>query len=199
MHLKEDIPRAQSAEAKKAEVTIMNTIRHGMSGFHIPAYMEEILTHNYCPYFVRMTIVREGDTYRLSYRPGKYENLDTVSLDTYRRVLLVRSIISIGEATRNYLVDPENYLIEPELVYSADNSTLAGNMRIMFYPDMKKMKFPGKLINFTERIKNNSIRDERELFSQFSEIMETGDINKGKMFLDKHLFRIENRSFNKAG
>ena len=177
----------------------MNTIRHGMTGFHIPAYMEEILTHNYCPYFVRMTIVREGDSYRLSYRPGKYEKLNTAALDTYRRAMLIRSVISIGEATRNYLIGPENYLLEPELVYSAANSTLAGNMRILFYPDIKKLSFPHKLMLFTERIKNNSIRDERELFNQFIDIMETGDINKGKMFLEKHLLRIENRTFNKAG
>ena len=177
----------------------MNTIRHGMTGYHIPAYIEEILTHNYCPYFVRMTIVREGDTYRLSYRPGKYEKLDAVSLDTYGRVMLVRSLISIGEATQNFLVGPENYLIEPELVYSAGNSTLAGNLKLLFYPDIKKLEFPRKLMLFTERIRNNSIRDEREVFSQFRDIMENGDINKGKMFLDKHLMRIENRSLNKAG
>lgn len=177
----------------------MNTIRHGMNGYQIPAYMEEILTHNYCPYFVRMTIVRDGDTYRLSYRPGKYEKLDVVSLDTYSRILLVRSLISIGEATQNYLVGPENYLIEPELIYSAGNSTLTGNLKILFYPDIKKQDFTCKLKLFTERIRNNNIRDERELFSQFRDIMETGDLNKGKMFLDKHLMRIENRSFNKAG
>ena len=114
-------------------------------------------------------------------------------------MLLVRSLISIGEATQNFLVGPENYLIEPELVYSAGNSTLAGNLKLLFYPDIKKLEFPRKLMLFTERIKNNSIRDEREVFSQFRDIMENGDINKGKMFLDKHLMRIENRSMNKAG
>ena len=46
---------------------------------------------------------------------------------------------------------------------------------------------------------NITIKDEREVFSQFRDIMENGDINKGKMFLDKHLMRIENRSLNKAG
>ena len=52
---------------------------------------------------------------------------------------------------------------------------------------------------FTERIKDNSKREERELLTQFTDTLEAGDINRAKMFLDKHILRIENRSFSKAG
>ncbi len=177
----------------------METIRHGMTGYHIPAYMEEILTRNYCPCFVRMTMIRDGDTYRFSYRPGKFTKLNTASLDTYGRLVLLRSVITLSESAQGYLISPENYLLEPELIYSADNSTLPGHLRILFYPDVKRMKFPQKLMLFNERIRNNSIRDERELLGSLRDILDSGDINRAKMFLDKNILRIESRQLNKAG
>ena len=177
----------------------MNTIKHGMTGYHIPAYMEEILTHNYCPCFVRMTMVRDGESYKLSYRPGNMKKLDVSSLDTYRKLLLLRSLIWISETAQNYLIGPECYLIEPELIFAQKNSTLAGKIRLLFYPDAKKMKLTGKLMLFAERIRDNNKRSERELFDQLREVIETGDVNRVKMFLDKHILRIENRTGIKAG
>ena len=89
----------------------MDTIKHGMNGYRIPAYMEEILTHNYCPYFVRMTIVRDGQSYRFSYRPGRLTRLNTEDLDIYGRLMLLRSVIAVCEAAQGYLIGPENYLL----------------------------------------------------------------------------------------
>ena len=198
MRLKEDILRAQSAEARTAEET-MNTLKHGMRGHHIPAYIEEILTHNYCPYFVRMTMVREGDSYSFSYRPGNLKRLDLTSLDAYGKLLLLRSVMTINEVTRNYLIGAENYLIEPELIYSTGNSTLAKDLKVLFYPDIRRVGFPQKMMHFTERIRDEHRRDENELLTIFRDIMETDDINKGKMFLDKQILRIESRSLKKAG
>lgn len=177
----------------------MNTLKHGMRGHHIPAYIEEILTHNYCPYFVRMTMVREGDSYNFSYRPGNLTKLDITTLDAYGKLLLLRSVMTINEATRNYLIGSENYLIEPELIYSSGNSTLAKDIKILFYPDIRRVKFSQKMMHFTERIRDEHRRNENELLTIFRDIMETDDINKGKMFLDKHILRIESRSLSKAG
>lgn len=177
----------------------MNTLKHGMTGHHIPAYIEEILTHNYCPCFVRMTMVREGDSYNFSYRPGNLKRLDVSSLDAYGKLLLLRSVMTISEVTKNYLIRAEDYLIEPELIYSADNSTLAKDLKVLFYPDIRRVVFPQKMMRFTERIRDEHRRDENELLTIFRDIMETGDINKGKMFLDKQILRIESRSFSKAG
>lgn len=178
---------------------MMNTISHGMTGYHIPAYMEEILTRNYCPFFVRMTIVRDGDTYRFSYRPGNFTRLDIASLDTYERLVLLRSVITVCDSARGYLIDTENYLLEPELIYSSGNSVLPGNIRILFYPDIKRMKYTQKLMLFSERIRNNSIRNERELMTSFRDTLDSGDINKARMFLDKQIIRIESRQYSKAG
>ena len=177
----------------------MNNIRHGLNGYSMPSYMEEILAHNYCPYFMRMSIVKDGQSYRFSYRPGKYSRINTGDMDIYEKLILLRSIISINDAAEGYLIGAENYLIEPELVYASGKRYTPGNIRILFYPDVKGIRFGHKLIQFTERIKNAGKKEERELLGQFAESIESGGINKGRLFLDKNLLRIEGRSLRNAG
>ena len=176
----------------------MEAIKHGLNGYRMPSYMEEILTHNYCPYFVRMSMIRDGESYKFTYRPGSMNRLNTDNLDTYNRLMLLRSLISVKEAAEGYLIGAENYLLEPELIYTLGDMMVAGNIRIMFYPDVRKIRFPGKLMQFTDRITEGTGREERELFSQFRDITESGDINRSRMFLDKNILRIEGRSFSKV-
>lgn len=177
----------------------METIRHGMKGYRIPSYMEEILTHNYCPHFVRMGMIRDGQSYRFSYRPGSMSRLNIQNLDLYERLVLLRSLITVNESAQGFLIGAENYLLEPELIYTSDGSTSAGNLKILFYPDVRRIQFPAKLMQFTERIKEGLSRDERELLGQFMDIVDGGDMNKARMFLEKNILRIESRSFSKAG
>lgn len=54
-------------------------------------------------------------------------------------------------------------------------------------------------MHFTERIGESGIREERELIRQLIETAESGDMNRIKMFLDKHILRIESRTVSKAG
>ncbi len=177
----------------------MDTIKHGMNGYRIPAYMEEILTHNYCPYFVRMTIIRDGQSYRFSYRPGRLTRINTDTLDIYERLMLLRSLISVCEAAQGHMIGPENYLLEPELIYTEGGTLTAGKLRIMFYPDIRKMRLPQKLMQFTDRLAGGLSREDRQFLTQFRELIESEDINRAKLFLDKHIVRIESRSFGKAG
>ncbi len=177
---------------------LMDTIKHGMSGYRIPAYMEEILTHNYCPNFIRMTIVRDGQSYRFSYRPGRLTRLKTEDLDVYEMLMLIRSIIAVCETTQGFLIGAENYLLEPELIYTEGGTLTAGKLRIMFYPDMRRIRLPQKLLQFTDRLSSGLGKEERTLLAQLRDILETEDINRAKMFLDKHIVRIESRSFGKA-
>ena len=176
----------------------MGTLKHGLNGYRIPAYMEEILAHNYCPYFIRMSIVRDGDSYKFSYRPGKLIRLRTEDLDTYGRLMLLRSLITINEAAEGYLISAENYLLEPELLYTDGRGTAPGNIRLLFYPDVRRLRFSQKLMLFEERIKSSG-REERELMGPLGEILEGGDINRAKLYLDKHILRIESRTVSKAG
>ena len=176
----------------------MDNLRHGMNGYTIPAYIEEILSHNYCPVFIRMSIVRDGQSYRFSYRPGILTRFRNEESDSYTRLVLLRSLITLNETAEEHLITADNYLIEPELIYTSGGSTEAGCVRLLYYPDARRIRFPGKLMMFTERIRDKSNREERELTDQFSEVLENGDLNRAKMFLDKNILRIENRVLNRA-
>jgi hypothetical protein len=181
------------------EVFIMDTLKHGMTGYRIPSYMEEILTHSYCPYFIKMSIIRDGDSYKFSYRPGRLTRLRTGELDTYEKLMLLRSLITINEAAESFLIGAENYLIEPELVYTDGEGVAPSNMKLLFYPDVKKLRFPRKLMLFSERIRNQNQKEEKELLGHIREVLEGGDLNRAKMLLDKNLIRIESREMRRAG
>ena len=146
-----------------------------------------------------MNIVREDQSYRFTYRPGHLMRLDTEGLDSYGKYMLLRSLITISEAAEGYLIGAENYLLEPELLYTTGGGTSPDHIRILFYPDVRRKRFQNKLLQFTDRISKNSSREEREVLQQFMELIGKGEINKEKMFLDKKILRIENRSFGKAG
>lgn len=176
----------------------METIKHGLNGYSIPSYMEEILTHNYCPCFMRMTMVREGQSYKFSYRPGRFTRIDPYDLDFYEKLLLLRAMISINDTAEGYLISAENYLIEPELVYRSGKGITARNIRILFYPDVKRQRFNKKLMHFTERINDGGRKEERELLGQLIDVIDTGGINKARLFLDKNILRTESRSLGKA-
>jgi hypothetical protein len=69
----------------------------------------------------------------------------------------------------------------------------------MFYPDVRRMRLPQKLMQFIDRIGSGIPREDREILGQLRNLLETEDINRARLFLDKHIVRIESRSFGKAG
>ena len=171
----------------------MERIKQGMAGYKIPGYMEEILTGNYCPYFMRMSMVRENEVYSFNYRPDKYRKLNKSVLNTYEKLVLIRSVITLTENAREYMISPDRYLIEPELIYINEGRVSADSIRMMFYLDVKKLALRYKLIQFAERLKDPNRKEERELFEQLRAAGEGGDINRVKLFLDKNIQRMENR------
>ena len=170
-----------------------------MNGYRMPAYVEEILTQNYCGSFMRMSIVSDSGRYSFSYKPENFSRIDTSELSLYDKLLLIRNLISMSESSSDHLISAETYLLEPELVYAKGRNVDIGSLKIMFYPDVRRMRFPNKLMTFTERIKDGSSKEERELLSQFRDIVEEGDINRARLFLDKNILRIEGRELSKAG
>ena len=177
----------------------MEKVNQGLTGYRIPAYIEEILTHNYCPYFMKMSIVREGESYRFVYRPGNLSRLRKDKLDTYSKLMLLKEIENIFSYTSNYLITPDTYLLEPELIYTRNDDITDGHLVLMFYPDVKGMDASRKLMLFAERLKDKTNREEREVFDQFHKTLEGGDINRADLFLDKHILRYEGRMLSKAG
>ena len=170
----------------------MQRITQNMTGYRMPAYVEEILTENYCRNFVRMSIIRDSGKYLFSYKPAGLSRLDPSSLTLYDKLLLIRNLISLSENASDHLIDGESYLLEPELVYSKGCKVDMDSLKLLYYPDVKKLDFRYKIVLFADRILNKSIREEREMAERIRSAAEPGDMNRLKMFLDKAILRIEN-------
>ena len=136
----------------------MKRIKQDMTGYRMPAYVEEILTQNYCDNFMRMSIIRDKGNYSFSYKPGSLSKLDPGSMTLYDKLLLLRNLISMSESTEDHLIGSESYLLEPELVYAKGKSVDIGSIRIMYYPDVKKLDFRYKIVLFADRIMNKTIK-----------------------------------------
>lgn len=171
----------------------MENIRQDLTGYRMPAYMEEILTENYCGNFMKMSIVRDGGHYSFSYRPGNLSRLDTVNLRLYDKLLLLRNLIKLIEDNSDHLISAENYLLEPELIYAKDGSVDIGSIKLMYYPDAKKLEFRYKIVLFADRIMDKTIKEERDMADRIREAAEPGDINRIKLLLDKSILRLEGR------
>jgi len=171
----------------------MERIRQDMTGYRMPVYIEEILTQNYCDSFMRMSILREKGNYSFSYKPGILNRLDTSDLSLYEKLLLLRNLIKMSESTEDHLIGAETYLLEPELIYAKDGKVNTDSIRIMYYPDKKKLDFRYKIVLFADRILDKGMREEREMAERLRETAEEGDLNRIKLFLDKSIIRLENR------
>ncbi|MBE6040992.1 MAG: hypothetical protein E7220_00545 [Clostridiales bacterium] len=171
----------------------MDKIRHGLTEYRMPGYVEEVLSQNYCSCFISMTIVKDKDSYRFSYDPGRSRKLDIASLDTYRKLILLKTLISISRRSAVHLIAPDSFLLEPELLYTNDNRVDIDSLRILFYPDVKMLSFGNKLRIFSDRLFDHGNREEREYSEQFRNSLEDGDINRAGLFLDKNILRLESR------
>lgn len=171
----------------------MERIKQGMTGYRMPAYIEEILTQNYCDSFMRMSILKNKGSYSFSYKPGPMNRLDPAGLSLYEKLLLLRNLIRMSENTEDHLIGPESYLLEPELIYAKGGKVDMDSIRIMYYPDAKKLDLRYKIVIFADRILRKDIREEREMAERVREAAEPGDINRIKLFLDKSILRLENR------
>lgn len=169
----------------------MKEVRQEISECKIPTYIEDILTHNYCPNFLRMSMVREDNDYIFNYLTGKYHRIDINKLDTFDKLRLLRSIISINDCNEDWMILAENYMLEPELIYSMNNNVAEGAIRLLFYPDHKRMTFQKKLLLFADKIKNKKNKSEVDIIDNFKSVCELNDWNRTRMFLDKNILRMQ--------
>ena len=171
----------------------MDKIKHELAGYRLPTYVEEILTGNYCSGFMRMSMVRENENYSFNYKPGNYSRLCPEKLSLYEKLLLIRTLIDICEKSKEHMIRPESFLLEPELVYLKDNKVTEPNVKLMYYPDVKVLSFRYKIVLFAGRILDRNNKEERDVAEQIRLASESGDINRVRMYLDKSIMRLENR------
>ncbi|MBQ0005543.1 MAG: hypothetical protein KBS68_06765 [Clostridiales bacterium] len=175
------------------------TLKQGISNYHMPRYMRDILINNYCPCFLSMSIVREDDSYMFSYDTGYSQRLDFSKLSTIEKLTLLRSIIKINHMTEDWLIKAEQYLLEPELLYSYNNSVYTDEIKLLFYPDFKNQEFKYKLAIFIDKIKDKRNRRETELFIKLKELSETGDILLLERTIEKAISRLRQEMEVRAG
>lgn len=169
----------------------MDSIKQEANECNIPNYMVEILSNHYCPNFMNMNMVKENNEYIFNYQTGRYKKLDINLLDTHLKLILLKSIVLLNERNEGWLIKAESYLIDPDLIYTINNNVNDGNVRMLFYPDARKIEFGKKISMFAEMIKNRRDKAEIEVIDKFRRIAENEDCNRMKVFLDKNILRLE--------
>ena len=175
------------------------TLRQSIVNYHMPMYMCEILVNNYCPCFLSMTIVKENNSYMFSYDTGYSNRIDFAKLDTLDKLILLRSIMKLNSMSEDWLIKADTYLLEPELLYSYNNSVYSDEMKLLFYPDFNKVSFGTKLLSFIDKIKDPRNKRECELMEQLKRAVVEGDFNKFDRLAEKQIGRIRAESAGKVG
>lgn len=165
------------------------TLRQGINNYLMPTYMRDILINNYCPSFLSMTIVKEDDAYKFSYDTGHNKRLEMNALTTVQKLQLLRSVMKLNYTSEDWLIKAEEYLLEPELLYSYNNGVKSDDLRILFYPDFKNQEFNVKFALLIDKIKDRKNRRECEIFDKLKELSLEGDM----MILERTIVKYTNR------
>lgn len=169
----------------------MKNLRQECKKCNIPGYVQDILINNYCPFFLKMSMIIDDENLIMKYQTNRYRPLNIELLDTKEKFILLRTIVNLIEKNEEWLIGPSNYLIEPKYIYTVNNSLSEDVIRILFYPDYTFTSFSKKIINFSMKLRKTAKSEDHYLFMQFEEIAARGDLNKIKMFLDKNILRME--------
>lgn len=166
------------------------SLRQSITGYRMPIYMQDILSNHYCPNFLKMTIVNNCSTYMFYYETGVMRRLEYVGLSTREKLELLRSVIAIIFENREWLIGPESYLIEPELIYSMDNSVEYGRIGLLFYPDFKGLDEAHKLALFADKLKNSANTSETDIIEQFKNAVLVNDTYRAQRILERNINRL---------
>ena len=166
------------------------TIRQSISNYHMPMYMCEILVNNYCPSFLSMSIVKEDDSYMFSYETGYSKKLEWRELELLDKLIMLRSIVKLNGIGEDWLIGADTYLLEPDLIYSYNNSVYTDEMKLLFYPDFEKMPFSEKMPAFIEKIKDKRNRRECEILDKLKQLAKENDFVQFDRILEKSISRL---------
>lgn len=157
----------------------------------MPLYMQDILSNNFCPNFLNMTIVYSNNSYMFYYETGIKKKLDWRVLDTRDKLILLMNLMTVNFENEEWLIKGDSYLLEPELIYTLGNGVGLGNISILFYPDVRRQKFSVKLANFAEKIKNLDDSNEVNIINQFKTAVIEEEQYIARRILEKNIDRLE--------
>lgn len=189
----EDDGAGSSAERRPA---VKKWLKQEITGYHMPMYLNDILTGNYNRNFLRMSIIKDGDAYMFSYDTADLRKIKTGDMTLHEKMQLIRGIIEISEENDNHLVMARKYLLEPELIYSRNNSVTKERLKLLFYPDFNEMEFEDKLILFIDRITDMRKETEVKEMEDLKEMVFKGDRLRLLRYLDKRIVRLDPSVYN---
>lgn len=182
-----------SAERRPA---VKKWLKQEITGYHMPMYLNDILTGNYNRNFLRMSIIKDGDAYMFSYDTADLRKIKTGDMTLHEKMQLIRGIIEISDENDNHLVMARKYLLEPELIYSRNNSVTKERLKLLFYPDFNEMEFEDKLILFIDRITDMRKETEVKEMEDLKEMVLKGDRLRLLRYLDKRIVRLDPSVYN---
>lgn len=185
---------AGSSEERRPAVK--KWLKQEITGYHMPMYLNDILTGNYNRNFLRMSIIKDGDAYMFSYDTADLRKIKTGDMTLHEKMQLIRGIIEISEENDNHLVMARKYLLEPELIYSRNNSVTKERLKLLFYPDFNEMEFEDKLILFIDRITDMRKETEVKEMEDLKEMVLKGDRLRLLRYLDKRIVRLDPSVYN---
>lgn len=188
-----DDSAGSSAERRPA---VKKWLKQEITGYHMPMYLNDILTGNYNRNFLRMSIIKDGDAYMFSYDTADLRKIKTGDMTLHEKMQLIRGIIEISEENDNHLVMARKYLLEPELIYSRNNSVTKERLKLLFYPDFNEMEFEDKLILFIDRITDMRKETEVKEMEDLKEMVLKGDRLRLLRYLDKRIVRLNPSVYN---
>lgn len=188
-----DNSAGSSAERRPA---VKKWLKQEITGYHMPMYLNDILTGNYNRNFLRMSIIKDGDAYMFSYDTADLRKIKTGDMTLHEKMQLIRGIIEISEENDNHLVMARKYLLEPELIYSRNNSVTKERLKLLFYPDFNEMEFEDKLILFIDRITDMRKETEVKEMEDLKETVLKGDRLRLLRYLDKRIVRLDPSVYN---
>lgn len=167
------------------------SLRQSITGYHMPLYLQEILSNHYCPGFLEMSIVNDNSSYMFYYETGVMKRLDYDRLDTRSKLELLLTLMTVSFENEEWLVSSDNYLIEPELIYSINNSVEYGNIGILFYPDFKGLDFEHKIAIFADKLKAGMHQEDCGCIDIFKTHMLNYDRFSARRILEKNIDRLD--------
>lgn len=161
------------------------TLKQSITGYNMPLYLTEILTKHYCERFLRMSIMRDGESYMFTYDIERFRRLEIRKLNTAEKLVLIETLIKINRENEEHLIMADCYLIEPELIYSINNMVNLDRVRLLFYPDFKRMSFQSKIKIFIDKLTDRRKANEVEVFEHIKEMVGSESTVKTLRYIGK--------------
>lgn len=161
-------------------------LKQYITGYEMPGYVSTILVNNYCDSFLKMNILKDRDTYMFNYDAGIRDIIHIKSLSTREKVELIETLLELGKRNDDHMLKGEDYLLEPELVYTLEGRVDKGSVKLLYYPDSNGVAFNTKLCIFADKIMSDQNENEEKTITRIKEALAENDAVKARRIIDRY-------------